>query len=386
MNKLILTALSFFLLQGCFLKENPINSSVKGDGFLKEILKNKENYEIQIIYTEIKRDKEGEPDFMDFEFQVDENNYFYPASTIKLPIVILTLDKINELRSKGINVSLKSKITLSPLDQEMSLIQKDSITSFQNLIADILLVSDNSASNVLIDFIGYNHFNAKMNQAGFNKTYLNHKFSPDPNYTIDWEIKTMFNDLISSNEERDIVTADDNILGLKKGEKKFKDGIVELVSLDFSQKNRSSIIDMHNIIKRIIFPSKFDDDNALNLNVEDYDFLRYWMSRFTHEDLGNKFTTDKKYFESYNKFFIHGADTIVANKNIRVYNKIGQAYGTSTDNAYIKNYQDDVEFFLTATIYTNKNNIINDNVYEYEETAIPFLAKLSQSLYNKLKD
>ena len=359
---------------------------MKGDGFLKEILKNKENYEIQIIYTEIKRDKEGEPDFMDFEFQVDENNYFYPASTIKLPIVILTLDKINELRSKGVNVSLKSKITLSPLDQEMSLIQKDSITSFQNLIADILLVSDNSASNVLIDFIGYNHFNAKMNQAGFNKTYLNHKFSPDPNYTIDWEIKTMFNDLISSNEKRDIVKADDNILGLKKGEKKFKDGIVELGSLDFSQKNRSSIIDMHNIIKRIIFPSKFDADNAFNLNVEDYDFLRYWMSRFTHEDLGNKFTTDKKYFESYNKFFIHGADTVVTNKNIRVYNKIGQAYGTSTDNAYIKNYQDDVEFFLTATIYTNKNNIINDNVYEYEETAIPFLAKLSQSLYNKLKD
>ena len=386
MNKLILVALSLFLLQGCFLKENPINSSMKGDGFLKEILKNKENYEIQIIYTEIKRDKEGEPHFMDFEFQVDENTYFYPASTIKLPIVILTLDKINELRSEGINVSLKSKITLSPLDQEMSLTQKDSITSFQNLIADILLVSDNSASNVLIDFIGYNHFNAKMNQAGFNKTYLNHKFSPDPNYTIDWEIKTMFNDLISSNEERDIVTSDDNILGLKKGEKKFKDGIVELGSLDFSQKNRSSIIDMHNIIKRIIFPSKFDDDNAFNLNVEDYDFLRYWMSRFTHEDLGNKFTTDKKYFESYNKFFIHGADTVVTNKNIRVYNKIGQAYGTSTDNAYIKNYQDDVEFFLTATIYTNKNNIINDNVYEYEETAIPFLAKLSQSLYNKLKD
>ena len=386
MNKLILIASSLFLLQGCFVKENPVSSSMKGDSFLKEILKNKENYEIQIIYTEIKRDKEGKPHFMDFEFQVDENNYFYPASTIKLPIVILTLDKINELRSKGINVSLKSKITLSPLDQEMSLIQKDSITSFQNLIADILLVSDNSASNVLIDFIGYNHFNAKMNQAGFNKTYLNHKFSPDPNYTIDWEIKTMFNDLISSNEKRDIVKADDNILGLKKGEKKFKDGIVELGSLDFSQKNRSSIIDMHNIIKRIIFPSKFDADNAFNLNVEDYDFLRYWMSRFTHEDLGNKFTTDKKYFESYNKFFIHGADTVVTNKNIRVYNKIGQAYGTSTDNAYIKNYQDDVEFFLTATIYTNKNNIINDNVYEYEETAIPFLAKLSQSLYNKLKD
>jgi len=386
MRNVYVLIISLLLTIGCSFSPDPIKSAFKKDEFLKKIVKDKDKYELQIAFTEISRNKDGEPIFKDFEFQVDENNYFYPASSIKLPIVILALDKINELRSEGINVSLKSKIMLSPLDQEMSLTQKDSITSFQNLIADIFLVSDNSASNVLIDFIGYNYFNTKMNQAGFNKTYLNHKFSPDPYYTIDWEIKTMLNDRISSNEERDIVTADDNTLGLKKGEKKFKDGIVEFGSLDFSQKNRSSLMDMHNIIKRIIFPSKFDDDNAFNLNVEDYDFLRYWMSRFTYEDLGNKFTADKKYFESYNKFFIHGVDTVVTNKNIRVYNKIGQAYGTSTDNAYIKHYQDDVEFFLTATIYTNKNNIINDNVYEYDETAIPFLAKLSQSLYNNLKD
>ena len=386
MRNVYVLIISLLLTIGCSFSPDPIKSAFKKDEFLKKIVKDKDKYELQIAFTEISRNKDGEPIFKDFEFQVDENNYFYPASSIKLPIVILALDKINELRSEGINVSLKSKIMLSPLDQEMSLTQKDSITSFQNLIADIFLVSDNSASNVLIDFIGYNYFNTKMNQAGFNKTYLNHKFSPDPYYTIDWEIKTMFNDRISSNEDRDIVTADDNTLGLKKGEKKFKDGIVEFGSLDFSQKNRSSLMDMHNIIKRIIFPSKFDDDNAFNLNVEDYDFLRYWMSRFTYEDLGNKFTADKKYFESYNKFFIHGVDTVVTNKNIRVYNKIGQAYGTSTDNAYIKHYQDDVEFFLTATIYTNKNNIINDNVYEYDETAIPFLAKLSQSLYNNLKD
>ena len=68
----------------------------------------------------------------------------------------------------------------------------------------------------------------------------------------------------------------------------------------------------------------------------------------------------------------------------RVYNKIGQAYGTSIDNAYIKNYQDDVEFFLAATIYTNKNKTINDNVYEYDQIAIPFLSKLSKSIYSRL--
>ena len=45
---------------------------------------------------------------------------------------------------------------------------------------------------------------------------------------------------------------------------------------------------MQNILKRIIFPLEFDKDKTFNLNVEDYDFLRYWMSRFTYEDIGDK--------------------------------------------------------------------------------------------------
>ena len=384
MRQLSLCILSLFLLQGCFLRESPIKASMKSDNFLSEILKNKDEYEIQIAYTEITRDKEGKPVFRDFELQVDEEKYFYPASTIKLPIVVLTLDKINELRSTGIDITPKSKIIVSSTHDENNQIQKDSITSFQNLIADVFLVSDNTASNILIDFIGYKYVNTKMQQAGFKHTYLNHKFNPDPYVNINWKIKTLKNELISSNDNQITITADQKTLRLKKGKNRFQNGEVVPGAFDFSRKNRSSVTDMHNVIKRIIFPLEFDKDKTFNLNVEDYDFLRYWMSRFTYEDIGDKFKTEKKYFDSYNKFFIHGEDTIVRDKNIRVYNKIGQAYGTSIDNAYIKNYQDDVEFFLTATIYTNKNKTINDNVYEYDQIAIPFLSKLSKSIYSRL--
>ena len=386
MRNVYVLIISLLLLIGCYFSPDPIKSAFKKDEFLKKIVKDKDKYELQIAFTEISRNKDGEPIFKDFEFQVDENKYFYPASTIKLPIVVLTLDKINELRSSGIDITLKSKILISSNHSKKNEIQLDTITSFQNLIADVFLVSDNYSSNILIDFIGYNYFNTKMSQAGLKNTYLNHKFNPDPYVNIDWLIQTVDKQLISSNQDQIIVTANQNISGLKKGENKFQDGSIVSGSLDFSQKNRHSIRDMHNLLKRIIFPSKLDKENVFNLNVEDYDFLRYWMSRYTYEDLGDKFRNDKKYFDSYNKFFIHGSDTLVNNRNIRVYNKLGQAYGTSVDNAYIRNYQDDVEFFLTATIYTNKNNIINDNVYEYDETAIPFLAKLSQSLYNNLKD
>jgi len=383
MKKLLILIICFTLLS---CNSNPIKSSLRKDDFLKEIIKDKEDYQIQILLTKINQNN-TQFDFNEYEYQLDDNQYFYPASTIKLPIVILTLKKINELRSKGSEITLKSKIILNYKDDYSELVIRDSITSFQNLIADVFLVSDNSASNILIDFIGYNYFNDEMKNAGFDKTYLNHKFNPDPYVNSTWQISDLDNNIISSiNDNQKIIKADDKTNGLEKGERRYFKGEILDESLNFSEKNRSSITDMHNLIKYIFYPEIFDSTNNFNLNVEDYDFLRYWMSRFTYEDIGEKFIGDEKFFETYNKFFIHGDEQSVSNEQIRVYNKIGQAYGTSIDNALIKNYQDNIEFILTATIYTNKNKVINDNLYEYDDIAVPFLAKLSRSIYQELVD
>ena len=385
MKQLACLLLSIILF-GCSLETNPIKSSFRKNDFLKEIIKEKEDYEIQILLTKIDQ-YNSKVDFQEYKYQLDDNKYFYPASTIKLPIVVLTLKKINELRSKGSEITLKSKIILNYKDDYSELVIRDSITSFQNLIADVFLVSDNSASNILIDFIGYNYFNDEMENAGFDKTYLNHKFNPDPYVNSTWQISDLDNNIISSiNDNQKIIKADEKTNGLEKGERRYFKGEILDESLNFSEKNRSSITDMHNLIKYIFYPEIFDSTNTFNLNVEDYDFLRYWMSRFTYEDIGEKFIGDENFFETYNKFFIHGDEQSVSNEQIRVYNKIGQAYGTSIDNGLIKNYQDNVEFILTATIYTNKNKVINDNLYEYDDLAVPFLAKLSRAIYNELVD
>ena len=383
MKKLLILIICFTLLS---CNSNPIKSSLRKDDFLKEIIKDKEDYQIQILLTKINQNN-TQFDFNEYEYQLDDNQYFYPASTIKLPIVILTLKKINELRSKGSEITLKSKIILNYKDDYSELVIRDSITSFQNLIADVFLVSDNSASNILIDFLGYNYFNDEMKNAGFDKTYLNHKFNPDPYVNSTWQISDLDNNIISSlNDNQKIIKADDKTNGLEKGDRRYFKGEILDESLNFSEKNRSSVTDMHNLIKYIFYPEIFDSTNNFNLNVEDYDFLRYWMSRFTYEDIGQKFIGDEKFFETYNKFFIHGDEQSVSNEQIRVYNKIGQAYGTSIDNGLIKNYQDNIEFILTATIYTNKNKVINDNLYEYDDIAIPFLAKLSRGIYQELVD
>ena len=60
---------------------------------------------MQIIYTQIDRGKKDKDKFKltDHYFNVDPDNYFYPASTVKLPVAILALQKLNELKIPGLD-------------------------------------------------------------------------------------------------------------------------------------------------------------------------------------------------------------------------------------------------------------------------------------------
>jgi hypothetical protein len=89
----------------------------------------------------------------------------------------------------------------------------------------------------------------------------------------------------------------------------------------------------------------------------------------------------EEFYDSYGKFFMFGDSKENMPKNVTIYNKVGYAYGTLTDCAYIKDETNKVEFLITATILVNEDKIFNDNAYEYDEIGIPFLAALGQELY-----
>ena len=75
------------------------------------------------------------------------------------------------------------------------------------------------------------------------------------------------------------------------------------------------------------------------------------------------------------------SSTPAVSKDIKIYNKVGYAYGTLTDCAYIKDTRNNIDFMVTATILVNKDQIFNDDNYEYDEVGIPFLAQLGRELY-----
>jgi hypothetical protein len=119
-----------------------------------------------------------------------------------------------------------------------------------------------------------------------------------------------------------------------------------------------------------------------NLSIDDYQFLYKYMSMYPRESDYPKYEPYKKYFDGYCKFFMFGNTTDTIKESIRIFNKVGNAYGYTLDMAYIIDYEKKIEFFLAAVIYTNDNQVFNDDKYEYEEIAYPFMQEIGRIIYN----
>ena len=301
-------------------------------------------------------------------------------------MAILALQKIRKLQSQGIPVTADTPFMV--LFSE-NLIKKTDSTHPKNnltiahLIKKIFLVSDNMAYNYLFDFIGRDDANKAIYNIGITNFNLSHKFldSENENSTprfifFNQKGDTIYNQApIISNQK----IKNTHLKGVLKGKGYVKDGTVIEQSMDFSEKNYASIASLHQILERIIFPKLFSEKEQFSIEPEDYFFLKYWMSR-TPNEVTIPFYDREIFFDSYCKFFIYGDKKGEMTNNIRIYNKVGLAYGTTTDVAYVKD-RNGIEFFLTATILTNKNEIFNDNNYEYDQLGIPFLAALGREIY-----
>ena len=95
----------------------PVTDSTHTDAFLSallqqypqyfdSILTNRKAYNVQIIYTKVDRGANGIAALKNYYFNVNSNHYFYPAGTVHLPIGILTLQRLDELKATGIKLPI----------------------------------------------------------------------------------------------------------------------------------------------------------------------------------------------------------------------------------------------------------------------------------------
>ena len=165
-----------------------------------------------------------------------------------------------------------------------------------------------------------------------------------------------------------------------KGVAHLADGKIVNKPFDFSQKNGFSIPDLEAVMKAVIFPEATPPEQRFDLTESDYKYLYKVMSTLPREH-EHPYYDREEYYDAYVKFFLYGDTKNPIPDNIRIFNKVGYAYGYLTDCAYIIDFKNNIEFLLTATIHVNKNKTYNDGVYEYDDIGIPFLANLGRAVY-----
>ncbi len=150
--------------------------------------------------------------------------------------------------------------------------------------------------------------------------------------------------------------------------------------MDFTHKNAFSLADMQGFLQRLLFPAAYPEQQRLSLAEQDYAFLYEYLSMVPRASPSPAYS-EQEFHDSYAKFLLFGDRTTRIPKHLKIYNKVGDAYGFLIDNAYVVDVKHQLEFFLSAVIYVNDNQTFNDDHYQYDTIGMPFLAAVGRIIY-----
>mgnify|MGYP001141445235 FL=1 len=370
-------------------QQNLLDSLLKNQApRFNAILKNPKKYQVQIIYTQIDRDAQQTPKFTTHYWNVDSNRYFYPASTVKFPAALLALEKIKQLNIKGLNKYTPVRFdSLRPPQQSLytDTTAQDSIPTMAHLIKQIFIVSDNEAYNRIFEFLGSDYIHKTLRQKGYLHTKIGHRLEvggltkEDNLHTSPVTFYQGADTIYHQPAHHHHTFPPSRFSNLKLGKAYQKQGKIIRQPMDFTDYNDIALPDLHRLIKAVMFPDMVPPQQRFDLTTQDYQFLYQVMSEYPRE---SQYPTYREQWDSYGKFLFWGNSKEKMPAQVRIFNKIGQAYGFLTDTAYFVDFAHGIEFMLSATIFVNENQTFNDNRYEYQQIGFPFLQELGQLIYN----
>ena len=157
------------------------------------------------------------------EFKYNENKQFWAASVIKIPIA-LTFFKRLEIRDT--HISDRIEITDDNLVDGsgiLKLLDKGLELTYRDLITLMLVVSDNTATNYIVDFIGWESVEEYMKKIGLTNTTFRHKM------------------MIKAGRGPNLTTSNDMGILLKKMYKNELPGSIEILEIMQEQLDRTRI-------------------------------------------------------------------------------------------------------------------------------------------------
>ncbi len=377
------------------LVSNPLSELLRRDTTgLSRVLARPDIYRLQILYTRIRRDKAGQPHFRSYYYRLRPRTYFYPASTVKLAAAALALEKLRVLSATISGLTPESVMLTDSAFAGQTRVRRDTSAgngrpSVAHYVCKALLVSDNDAFNRLYEFVGPAELNAGLARLGLRHSRLLHRLSvgdqePGSRHTnpVAFYADTAATQLLYQQPAAYYAGPWPRPkLRTQKIGRAYLQGALRVEEpLDFSQKNAFSLPDLQRLLRAVLFPETLPPAQRLCLAPSDYALLREALSQLPRESQQPRYDP-ASYPDTYAKFLLGGGGLSPLPPGVRVFNKLGQAYGFLIDNACIVDADKGVEFLLSVVLYVNADGVLNDDKYEYDLIGFPFMRDLGLRVY-----
>lgn len=365
------------------------------------VLDDPARFRFQLLVTVIDPAATPEARYQTHAYREDAE-YVYPASAIKTFAAVAALRKLGEIRrSEGKRFDLDTPLALCSgrtkrcrtTDDESNL--EGGRITLGHEIRKMQLVSNNTAFNRLMQFVGFDEFHADMSAIGFDRTFVHHPLwvgTLDADETLiapAWELqpakgKPLHVDL----RERRQPPPPSTLPRTKVGEAyldESRDKARVDEAMDFGEKNFVALRDFHRLTLGLVaddlpapHPAELQIPD-LGLETRHAAFLRRAMSE---DPLASKNPVydDEHKSELRYKTMLEGILRVRPRSTIDYVNKAGRAYGFHLENAYVHDSQSKRAFVVSFVIFVDTDGVLNDDLYEYDAISRPLLDDLGESL------
>jgi hypothetical protein len=345
---------------------------------MKQVLAAPETYRFQVLYSIV---KEGAKPALERHGWRADAEYFFPASSMKVPIALAAYERMNALRKAG-KTGFTRDATMQIYPSKGS--GAPTTTSLARETWRALIVSDNFSANRLLAITGHREVHETCFGLGLSSVRVRTGFATGEEIDaaeVSPRITVGDVDLPARKSTLTLPANDAKLLEIGEA---YIDEKGRKISgpMPFKEKNAAKLQHLQDAMIRImrpeLLPPRANSIYAAGTPNDDVAYLRETLGTLPSES--GLAGYDRNIVADYPLSpFLRGIERVRSRGQFQIFQKVGQAYGFLIHNAYIVDKASGKSFFLTAAIYANSDGVLNDDLYNYDTVAFPALADVGEA-------
>ena len=345
---------------------------LESDAVLAPFLRKAASLRLQILVAHPERDRSGSTTLVRHGFRADRD-YFYPASSVKLCAAVAALEKLGELDAVSPEtIGPRTPLRLTYDDETVD-------TTVADEIVRALVVSDNEAYNRLLDFVGASELTARMRALGLESAVLTSRLASGDRAPPMVELLSGSAAPLLVAERADLGAGGPDEDPLLVGLAHVDDARRKVAGpMDFGRKNRISLHDLQDLLVMVTRP-ELGPRVGPRLGASERTLLVDTLGALPSASVrGAGRATDRLH-----KPLLDAVAARVPGHAVRVVGKGGRALGFFVENSLVVDETTGAFFFVAVAVYANRNDVVNDDRYDYETIAVPFVRRLGVVLADR---